>query len=58
MSMILRSAGELPSEYSNQTAKLLGVGGTDCCDINRIARSAIVVAYSASISPIGWPTIV
>src|SRR5512141_1637000 len=58
ISMILRSAGALPSEYSNQTAKLFGVGGTDCCVIKRMARSAIVVAYSASISPIGWPTIV
>ena len=56
--MVFRSASELPREYSNQTAKLVGVGGTDCCDISRIARSAIVVAYSASISPIGWPAIV
>ena len=55
--MVLRSGTELPMQYSNQTAKLFGVDGTDCCDINRMARSAIVVAYSTSISPVDCPAI-
>jgi hypothetical protein len=42
----------------NQTVKLLGVAGTDCFDIDRMALSATVLAYSTSISPINSPAIV
>jgi hypothetical protein len=48
--MVFRSVGDVPIAYSNQTEKLPGVTGTDCYDINRMALSATVVAYSTSMS--------